>query len=172
MTCRHVLDLIDAGPFADYPRARLDAAWEHAHHCVTCGRALEAAAALTTDLAALPRPAPPPDLAAIVMARIARIEQADPVHGTAMMADRKARSRTRDRSAWVALVGLAAGMAIVLLTPLGDAPSLDFALPMVRGITGALVVVPLTTTGMLALASGLVLYGAALWAPLADRRRL
>ena len=47
---------------------------EHARQCATCGPALEAAAALTADLAALPQPAPPPDLAAVVLARIAQIE--------------------------------------------------------------------------------------------------
>jgi hypothetical protein len=171
MTCRHVLDLIDAGPFADYPRTHLDAAWEHARHCATCGPAMKAAAALTSDLAALVQPAPPPDLAAIVMARIARIDQADPVHGAAV-ADRMAASRTRDWSAWITLGGLAASMAIVVLTPLGDVSTTDFALPMVRGISGAVVAMPLTTTGMLALASGLVLYAAALLAPLGDSRRL
>ena len=51
MTCAHVLDLIDASPLADYPSARLDAAWQHARHCATCGPALDAATALAGDLA-------------------------------------------------------------------------------------------------------------------------
>ena len=85
MTCTHVLGLIDAGPFADYPRAHLDAAWEHARQCATCGPALQAAAALTADLPALPQPAPPPDLAAAVLARIARIDRANPVPAAAAM---------------------------------------------------------------------------------------
>jgi hypothetical protein len=37
MTCAHVLGLIDAAPVADYPRAHLDAAWQHARECATCG---------------------------------------------------------------------------------------------------------------------------------------
>ncbi len=30
MTCAHVLGLIDAAPFANYPAGHLDAAWDHA----------------------------------------------------------------------------------------------------------------------------------------------
>ena len=61
MTCAHVLGLIDAGPFADYPQAHLDAAWQHARQCGTCGPALETAAALSTALAALPQFAATPE---------------------------------------------------------------------------------------------------------------
>ena len=170
MTCTHVLGLIDAGPFADYPRAHLDAAWQHARQCATCGPALEAAAALTADLAALPQPAPPPDLTAIVLARIARIEQADPAPAAAAMPE-KALS-TRDRSAWAsALGGLAAGLAIVLSTAARR-----------RGVDRHRVAQDqrdhrwsgrdvLDDHGALVLAAGLVLYVAGLFAPLGGRSR-
>lgn len=59
MTCSQVLGLIDAGPFADYPPAHVDAAWQHARHCPTCGPALKTATALTAELGALPEPTPP-----------------------------------------------------------------------------------------------------------------
>jgi hypothetical protein len=42
---------------------------------------------LTADLATLPRLTPPPDLAAAVLARIARIEPATPVPDAASMPD-------------------------------------------------------------------------------------
>src|SRR5688572_11629221 len=71
----HVLGLIDAGPFADYPSAHLAAAWEHATGCPTCGAARQAADAITAELTALPQPVPPSGLAELVMARITRIPE-------------------------------------------------------------------------------------------------
>ena len=112
MTCAHVLGLVDAGPFAAYPQAHLDAAWEHARQCPTCGPALRASVRLTIDLAALPQPVPPPDLAAAVIARIARLEEEPPV-----------RARVRDWSPLITVLGgLAAGVAIALSTQPGAAP--------------------------------------------------
>ncbi len=164
MTCAHVLGLIDAGPFADYPRAHLDAAREHARHCATCGSALEVATALTADLGALAQPIPPHDLTAAVLARIAQV---DVVPATdAAMAETSVRSR--DWSAWTALGGLAAGIAIVLFTRLGAAVPIDIAVPRVRGMTAGLVGMPTTMTAALLVASGLVLYVSGLFAPLDD----
>ena len=121
MTCAHVLGLIDAGPFADYPSAHLEAAWQHARQCATCGPALEAATALTTDLAGLARPAAPPDLTAAVLARIARIERPHPAPVAAEMPETTALSSPRDWSAWAtAPGGLAAGLMIALSMASGD----------------------------------------------------
>ena len=143
MTCAHVLGLIDAGPFADYPRAHLEAAWQHARQCATCGPALEAANRLATDLSCLAQPAPPPDLAAAVVARIARIElEPEPAR----------QSSARDWSAWVtAAGGLAAGLAIALSSQSGGAARVDVAWAPV-------------------LAAGLALYAAGLFAPLGGKR--
>lgn len=74
MTCRHVLGLIDAGPFADYPAAHLAAAWAHASSCATCGQALRASHALTDQLRGLAQPPAPSSTAITVMARIARLD--------------------------------------------------------------------------------------------------
>ena len=71
MTCHHVLGLIDAGPFADYPREHLDAAWAHAQDCPTCGPALAGSTNLTAGLGAISRPTAPPRLAPKIMAAIA-----------------------------------------------------------------------------------------------------
>ena len=170
MTCTHVIDLIDAGPFADYPRAHLDSAWEHARQCATCGPALQAAIALTTNLRALPSPAPPPYLAGAVLRRIAQIDQADSSHAPAMHEPRTAFS-TRDWSAWpTALGGLAAGLAIVLSMP-PDGVAIDIASPRVGGLTAGLVAMPSTTQGALILATGLVLYVAGLFTPSLGRSR-
>jgi hypothetical protein len=168
MTCAHVLGLIDAGPLADYPRAHLDAAWQHARECATCGPALAAATALTTDLAALPQPAPSPDLAAAVLARIAQIEQAQaPV--AAAMPETRALSSARDWSPWATTLGsLAAGFVIVLSMAPGDGALIDIASPRVGGMTAGLLSMP-STTWALGLAASLGLYVAGLFAPLSRK---
>lgn len=170
MTCTHVLGLIDAGPFADYPPAHLDTAWQHARQCATCGPALEAVTALTADLAALPEPAPPPHLTATVLARIAQIDQAHSAPAAAAMPETRARS-TREWPAWAgALGGLAAGLAIVLSMPPGDWSHIPIASPRVGGVTAGLVAMPSTSAEALALAAGLALYAAGLFAPLGGRK--
>jgi hypothetical protein len=141
MTCTHVLDLIDAGPFADYPRAHLDAAWQHARQCATCGPALDAADRLATDLAGLAQPAPAPDLSAAIVARIARIEEPLAVETGA-----------RAWSPWITALGaLAACIAIALSPPSTGAARID-------------------VTWVPVLAAGLALYVAGLFAPLGGKR--
>jgi hypothetical protein len=172
MTCTHVLGLIDAGPFADYPRAHLDAAWQHARQCATCGRALEVATALSTDLTALPQPAPSAELAPTVLARIAQAEQAQAARGPAAVPATGPASITRDWSAWAtALGGVAAGLVIVLSMASGEGARISIASPKVGGMTAGLVAIPSMTTDALVLAAGLVLYAAGLFAPLSRPSR-
>jgi hypothetical protein len=169
MTCAHVLGLIDAGPFADYPRAHLDAAWQHARQCATCGPALEAASALTTDLAGLPQPAAPPTLTAAVLARIAQIEGPHPAPVAAEMPET---SSTRDWSAWAtAPGGLAAVVVIALSMASGVGAPIDFPSPRVGGMTARLLTMPPATPWTLVLAAGLGLYVAGLFAPLGAKGR-
>ena len=168
MTCAHVLGLVDAGPFADYPRAHLEAAWQHARQCARCGPALEAAAALTMALPALPQPSTPPDLKAVVLARIARIEHTA-ADATAPVT--AARSGAPSWSAWATVLGgLAAGLAIVGSMPPGGGIPIDFVAPRVGGMTAGLVPMPGTATGALVLAASLLLYAAGLFAPVGERR--
>jgi hypothetical protein len=172
MTCAHVLDLIDAGPSADYPPAHLAAAWQHARQCGTCGPALTAATGLTAALTELALPAPPPHLAANVLARIAQIEAANTLPAATVGSFAIMAPGTRDWSAWAtAFGGLAAGLAIVLSTRLGDA-SVHGWLPPVRWITTGLVAMPASSTGTLFLGVALTFYVGGLFAPLGDRRRL
>jgi hypothetical protein len=143
MTCAHVLGLIDAGPFADYPQAHREAAWQHARQCATCGPALDGAKRLDADLAVLPQPAPPPDLAVAVIARIARIEETPAVHAGA-----------REWSTWITALGaVAACLAIALWPPSPGQAWID-------ELTWASV-----------LAAGLALYAAGLFAPLGGNGR-
>lgn len=166
MTCAHVLGLIDAGPFADYPGAHLDAAWQHARQCPTCGPALETATALTSDLAALPQPAPPSDLAAAVLARITEIDR--PAAAVTAVPRARARLNARDWSSALAtaLGSLAAGAATALsMHPGNAAPTAPAWLGMGQ-MTAGLEAVPPTSTWALVLAAGLVVYAAGLFAPL------
>jgi hypothetical protein len=155
MTCRHVLDLIDAGTLTD-------AAEKHAQQCATCGPALAAATALTARLVALPQPEPPAHLAAAVLARIARMDSdaSKQAHSTTAT---PAAMGARDWSRWASLTGVAAGLALVMAT----VPVLG-----VRGITTNLVVMPSTTTGALGLGAGLLLYAAGLFVPVRLNPRL
>lgn len=171
MTCAHVLGLIDAGPFADCPRAHLEAAWRHARQCAGCGPALEAAIALGTDLAALPQPQPPPDLAAAVLARIEQVDQASAAPAAAPVPEAGAASSPRDWSAWGTLAGLAAGLAVVLSMPPGGGTPIDITSVRVGGMDAGLISMPSTTSEALRLAAGLALYAAGLFTPLGGRRR-
>jgi hypothetical protein len=168
MTCTHVLGLIDAGPFADYPRAHLDAAWQHARRCATCGPALEAAAALTEELTALPEPAPAPDMAAAVLARIARLEQAQGVPTAAVAREAAVLPAMRDWAARAAAVGgLAAGIAIVGSVSAGEWTPVALPWTTVLTMTDPASMLPATTSALV-LTVGLVLYAVGLFAPLSD----
>lgn len=172
MTCAHVLGLIDAGPFADYPRAHLESAWQHAHQCATCGPAMEAATSLTIDLAALPQVAASPELTTAILARIARTEQGPPAPVSATMPAIKPRSITRDWWAWATtLAGLAVGLVTIQSMAPGGGAAIDIVSPKLGGMAGPLLAMPSTTTYALVLVGGLVLYAAGLFAPLSGRSR-
>jgi hypothetical protein len=164
MTCAHVLGLIDAGPFADYPQEHLDTARAHAHECPTCGPALEAATLMTAALRALPDPDGPGDLANIVMARIAQL----PEPGVAAEAGTQGTAATVGRRDWAqsltALGALVAGLALVLTMPSGAEVLGDFVTPRF-GAAGALATVPSSWPAALAIGAGLLLYAVGLFAP-------
>jgi hypothetical protein len=105
MTCRHVLGLIDAGPFADASQAHLDRALSHAATCPTCGPALAASRALTARLRGLAQPAPPITIAATVMARVAAVHLPDRNTGPATGVP--VQTRTPDRWELASFAGMA-----------------------------------------------------------------
>ena len=158
MTCAHVLGLIDAGPFADYPQEYLDAAHAHARGCPTCGPALEAATVMTADLRELPGPDAPGDLASIVMARIAQL----PEPGSAAAAAATVR-RPDWAQTFTVLGGLVAGLALVLSMPTGAEALGEFVTPRFSA-AGALAL-PSSGLAALAICAGLLMYAAGLFAP-------
>ena len=164
MTCAHVLGLIDAGPFADYPQEHLDAARAHARECPTCGPALALTTSLTAELGALPDPDGPADLASIVMARIAQLPEPGSARA-AVTQDAVATARRRDWAQSVtALGGLVAGLALVLTMPSGADVLGDFVTPRLSA-AGALSTVPSSGPAALAIGAGLLLYAVGLFAP-------
>jgi hypothetical protein len=162
MTCSHVLGLIDAGPFADYPRAHLDAAWEHARHCATCGSALAASETLTRALKALPQLTASRDMTGGVLARIAAVEMPLPVHVTVRAAAR-ADEAGGDSWEWAShAAAIAATVAAAALLSSGAIPIPESASG--DGLMGTLIDVPPIASGTLALAACLALYGFGLFA--------
>lgn len=170
MTCAHVLDLIDAGMLADHPRAHLDAAWQHARECGTCGPALQVATALTTDLAGLPQVAAPSDLYKGAMARIAQIEAVNSASIVAGAPPTALPSHTRDWAEWVAFGGLAAGFASVLWSPFVDGATSGAESLRAVGVMAGSFALPSSVMSTIFLVAGLVLYLAGLFAPLMGPR--
>jgi hypothetical protein len=165
MTCAHVLGLIDAAPFANYPAAHVDAAWDHARGCATCGPALNAATALATDLSRLPQPETPPQLAAAVLARIARLDLPERSRPATLTAPTKASQVYRWQDRVAALAGVVASSLVVLSLALGDGPALDLTSPRIGGVSG-LFAAASTSTSWAVLAVSLVVYLIALLVPL------
>ena len=166
MTCAHVLALIDAGPFAEYPQEHLDAARAHARECQTCGPALALTTVLTSELATLPEPETPADLAGIVMARIAQLPESDTVTAPAPGA-RAVRGRDWMQTATI-IGGLVAGLAMIVGMPSGAAALGSFMTPRFIA-TGGLAALPSSGPAALAIAAGLVLYIVGLFAPIRSR---
>ena len=161
MTCRHVLGLIDGGPFVDYPRAHLDAAWEHARHCRTCGPALAASETLTRALQALPQLTASRDLTSGVLARIAAVEI--PVMEHAIPAAARPHIAGTDSWEWAShAAAIAATVAAAALISSGAIPIPESASR--EGLMRAMIDVPPIANGTLALAACLALYSFGLFA--------
>lgn len=75
MICREVIALIHGLlPMREWQPDTLAEVERHARDCAACGRALAAATALEAELGRVPQPDAPPDLAAVVMSRVASLE--------------------------------------------------------------------------------------------------
>jgi hypothetical protein len=130
--------------------------------------------ALSMRLAALAQPAVPRDLTGIVMARIARIEDADAEDGSVAAPTGELRERSAARgwpaaAAAAAVVGLAAGLALVVS---GYGAPINIVSPLDGGLTEGLVSMPATASAAAILTVGVVLYTAGLFAPLRVRSRM
>ena len=162
MTCMHVIGLIDAGPFVDYPRDHRDAARAHARQCATCGPALEAAEAVTTRLRMIPKPALPRDLTKDVLARAAAVDQA----ARAARVTATVGVTAASRALWVPASATALAAAAVI----SAIASAD--MPLFRATPFSGLEMPSTGAGMFQLLAGLALYALGLIVPVRRRYRL
>lgn len=166
MTCARVLELIEAGVFVDIPRTHMDAAWEHARGCTECGRALETAAALTSDLAGLPILEPPPRLAASVMARIAQLDETRFDEMTVSAPAPGLRSVFSEWATMVSAIGASVVGLVLGLVMTGEGTGSSTASP-VGAMAGSIAV----STEALVVGAGLVIYVIGLFAPLWSANR-
>lgn len=166
MTCRHVLGLIDAGPFADSPAAHLDAAWSHAGTCPTCGPALRTSRAMTDQLRGLAEPPAPSNVAIAVMARVARLET-PALRKDAPLPSGQGRPVRVGWNGWVSAACLTAGVLVIAATSgtnATDQPTWSLR-------PGMEDLVAVSSVTLIALALGLVSYLVGLMMPLWPQRR-
>lgn len=156
MNCCHVLGLIDAGPFTDYPREHLEAAWEHARRCPGCAAALATTRRLAADIATMAPPSPPSYLEAAVMTRIAQLEDGRQLENPPLRAVERALGDWT--SLLTALGAAAAALAFVLPLPSSRALLLGLLEPRSVGGLSGLATLPATAGASLAMAAGLTLY--------------
>jgi hypothetical protein len=170
MTCQDVLALIAALPLAEQPPSRLEAAERHATSCGGCRAALADARALESLLAGLPEPAPPADLARIVMARLARVDQERPVVRQEMPRPRAAVGARGDRAAWAAsLLGVAIAGGAQWYGVLTGESTLGLTWLRAGGGMGRLIELAPPSLTTLMVTAGLLLYVVSfLWVPLRD----
>jgi hypothetical protein len=167
MTCAHVLGLIDAGPLAGYPPAHLAAARRHAETCPECGPAMATAAEVAQGLVDWPEVAPPTDFAAVVMARVARVDDARTMAAGETPA--RARARAADWAASAtALGGVTACAALAWSAATGGASLVRVAGPALSGVAAGAMWPGSLPEGLL-LAASLGLYVVGLFAPVAGR---
>lgn len=156
MTCRHVLDLIDAGPLVTSPRAHLDAAREHAHECPACGPALTRMRELETHLAALEEPLPAPDFTAAVLSRIARV----PAIETALVKRESPAAGWQRWPDWTGALGGAAAVAAIQWTASSAVTTLA---PRTGTFAAGLVAMPPAEPAVAVLVLGLLVYAKGLF---------
>jgi len=165
MTCAHVLGLIDAGPLAGYPPSHFAAAWRHAETCPECGPAMAMAGEIVQGVSDWPDVAPPIDLAAVVMARLARVDEAR----EAETVETPARGRA---AAWAgvatALGGLTACAALAWSAATGGASLVRLAGPGLGSVATSGATWPATLPEGALLAVSLGLYVVGLFAPVAE----
>jgi hypothetical protein len=163
MICTHVIGLIDAGPFVDYPRDHQEAARVHARNCATCGPALAASNAVTSRLRMMPNPVPARDLTTDILARVSAMEQAT----RAVPATATVTAPAISRAVWVP----ASATALAATAIAASVASGDVSLLRVEPFSGGGLDMPSTGAGLVQLVTGLALYAFGLLVPLRSGRR-
>ena len=169
MTCKHVLALIDQLPLAELQPAQLEAAERHARDCPGCQSALAVARTLEAALTGLQEPAAPPALAAVIMARAARIDENRAAPGASRLTVDRTRS---DRRAWVAaLAGVAIGLGVHTYGLITGETPFGLTSSRIGGWADRFLEMPQVGPAVLVLGVGLLLYLVGLFAPIRDTGR-
>jgi hypothetical protein len=163
MTCAHVLDLIDAGPFAIHAQTHLDAAHEHALHCSTCGPAWTMMRDLEVDLRDLGEPVSAPDCRMAVLSRIAETD--------AVATGSVQRKVAPGQQRWPVWAGALGGAAALVAIQSMAAPDLTLLTPRSGTITAGLVALPPAQPAVVILVVGLVVYATGLFSVTASASR-
>jgi hypothetical protein len=159
MTCKDVLDVVDAADGVAVPPARKEAALAHIAVCGSCAHAMSVASTMPGRLREVAVPIPAPELTSRVMARIHGREsrEAAPDAGVA------AREGHR-RTGWQAMETLTAGALLLAGVVAGGIPLGDVLSLRTTAANGFSV--PTSLWGGAALVACLFLLGAAVFAPL------
>ena len=122
----------------------------------------------TDDLRRLPEPTPPPDLAAVIMARTARLADENPaLSGDSARAAVAETGRRRSTWAWT-VTSLALGLGSLAYALVTTGAPLDVTSSRIGGPTDTLTTMAEMGPAALVLAAGLLLYLTGLFAPLRD----
>jgi hypothetical protein len=151
MTCAHVLDLIDAGPFAVCPVEHLAAARAHARNCATCGPALATMGQMETELLTLRNQSSVPDFTTAVLSRIAGSR-----HAQVLPLERATAGRLWQP--WLAGVGAAGALAAVAATQWTASALVTTFAPRTGTVTASLVGLMPAEPAAFVVALGLLLY--------------
>ena len=166
MKSDHVIGLIDAGAFAGRSSGHPNA-WQHVQECATCAAALSAAGRVRDGLTALAQPAPPRDLSASVLARIAQLDDARAGGRDTATARIPAAVRSHRTSIWLTASGaavVACAVGALVLSGGSDGSAAPMGGSVIR--SGLMTI---SADAAVALA-GLVVYAAGLFAAI-DRGR-
>jgi hypothetical protein len=159
MTCRHVLDVIDAGPFVAHPRHQVQAVQRHVGQCTDCAAARRFSERLTEQIKEMPSPALSRDLTESVMSRIAAAD------GRLKPAATRQPVRQQERhSKWVQAAGVAMAAAAVVLVTTSASLSGEWLNPSVAGFRISLFGMPHVGMELSSAALGAMLYAIGLFA--------
>ena len=167
MTCKQVVALIDTLPLSGWPVDQREAAKRHADNCVACRSALAVANAVDSELTRLPEVAVPPELAASIAARLARLDE-EPAAGSSVESRASTKTTRSESLAWAAaLGGFVVGLVAQLYGLLSGESPLDLTSSRIGGSNGLIEMPDAGVTSFL-VGLGLLLYLVGFLAPLRD----
>ena len=158
MTSKHVLTMIEALPLSEYTSHELEIAERHARDCIECRQAMADAKLLDAELGRQPEPVPPASMAAVIIARTARLDEEVPSASPDPSQLRVAEARS-DRLSWAAtLAGVLVGLGAEAYGLLSGASTLDLTSSRIGGVATGLIEMLNAGPSVIVFATGLLLY--------------